>query len=83
MKFETSMGLRVRVNNFVRDTPKLKFDTTSLGFSTPAINEFNKWLEERFGMHHCFILFENEIHCSEKGFEAINKACKVTKFWRL
>ena len=42
-------GLEIIVSPLIKDRPKIKFDSSFLGGSTRAIDNFNRWLEERFG----------------------------------
>lgn len=71
----TFNGLDVFISPLVQDTPKLKFDHSFLGGSTPAIDEFNRFLEARFGTNAGFIITQRAIYTSRRGFNALKEAC--------
>lgn len=68
-------GLEIIVSPLIKDRPKIKFDSSFLGGSTRAIDNFNRWLEERFGTVFEALVTPTQIFTSERGFAAIKKAC--------
>lgn len=71
----TFNGRDVFISPLVQDTPKLKFDYSFLGGSTPAIDEFNRFLEARFGFKANFIITQRAIYTNRRGFDALKEAC--------
>lgn len=66
-------GMEVVISPIVADKPKLQFDSSFLGESTPVINEFNHWLKCRFGTNPSFIITRNRIYCSALGFATLKR----------
>lgn len=70
-------GMEVIVSPLVQDMPKLKFDTAFIGGSTRTIDEFNRWLLERFGTKPTYlVLFNKKIVTNERGLDALRNATK-------
>lgn len=68
-------GLDIIVSPLIKDKAKIRFDPSFLGKgSTRAIEDFNLWLEARFGVNHEFIITRDRIYCSESGFAALKHA---------
>lgn len=68
-------GMEVIVSPFVQDAPKFKFDPGFLDGSTKVIDEFNRWLLERFGTNPTYLmLFNRKIVTNERGLAALRKA---------
>lgn len=67
-------GMEVIVSPLVQDMPKLKFNTAFLGESTRTIDEFNRWLLERFGTKPTYlVLFNKKIVTNERGMAALRR----------
>jgi len=67
-------GMEVIVSPLVTDTPKLKFNAAFLGESTRTIDEFNRWLLERFGTKPTYlVLFNKKIVTNERGLAALRR----------
>ncbi len=67
-------GLDIIVSPLIKDRAKLRFDPSFLGGSTRTIEEFNRWLEERFGVKWEYLITPNAIYCSARGFDALKQA---------
>lgn len=68
-------GLEIIVSPLIKDKAKLRFDPSFLGGgSTRAIEEFNRWLEERFGTKCEYLITPNAIYCSASGFDALKRS---------
>ncbi len=71
-------GMEVIVSPLVTDTQKLKFNAAFLGESTRTIDEFNRWLLERFGTKPTYlVLFNKKIVTNERGLAALRNAGKA------
>jgi len=71
-------GMEVIVSPLVQDMPKLKFNAAFLGGSTRTIDEFNRWLLERFGTKPIYLmLFNQKIVTNERGLAALRNAGKA------
>lgn len=67
-------GMEVIVSPFVQDMPKFEFDPKFLGGSTRTIDEFNRWLLERFGTKPTYlVLFNKKIVTNERGLAALRR----------
>lgn len=74
-------GMEVIVSPLVQDMPKLKFNAAFLGGSTRTIDEFNRWLLERFGTKPIYLmLFNQKIVTNKRGLAALRNAAKE---WQL
>lgn len=68
-------GMEVIVSPLVTDTQTLKFNAAFLGESTRTIDEFNRWLLERFGTKPTYlVLFNQKIVTNERGLAALRNA---------
>lgn len=67
-------GMEVIVSPLVQDMPKFEFDPKFLGGSTRTIDEFNRWLLERFGTKPTYlVLFNKKIVTNERGMAALRR----------
>jgi len=67
-------GMEVIVSPLVQDMPKFEFDPKFLGGSTRTIDEFNRWLLERFGTKPTYlVLFNKKIVTNERGLAALRR----------
>lgn len=68
-------GMEVIVSPLVQDMPKFEFDPKFLGGSTRTIDEFNRWLLERFGTNPTYLVSEagRKIITNERGLAALRR----------